>query len=144
MVLAIFLLVVLQNSFNLQKQPPAAALIKTSSENMQEIYRRTTMPKCDKATLLKSHLSLGVLSPVNLLHIFRTHFPKNTSGRLFLNLFCLTKRSIFTNLTFLLFNRQIDLNNYIVLIYTCSQFFCQFCSISTVTLIVIIDCYCYF
>ena len=39
------------------------------------------MPKCDinkYATLLKSHFDVGVLN-VNLLHIFRTFFPKNTS-----------------------------------------------------------------
>ena len=35
------------------------------------------------ATLLKSHFGMGV--PVNLLHIFRTPFLKNTSGGLFLN-----------------------------------------------------------
>ena len=32
------------------------------------------MPKCH----LKSHFGMG-FSPVNLLHIFRTRFPKNTS-----------------------------------------------------------------
>ena len=56
---------------------------------MQQIYRRTPMPKCDFnkvescfATLLKSHFVMGV--PVNLLHIFRTPFPRNTSGWLLL------------------------------------------------------------
>ena len=36
-------------------------------------------------------------SPVNLLHIFRTLFPENTSGRLLLNIFCeilLTKLNV--------------------------------------------------
>ena len=36
-------------------------------------------------------------SPLNLLHIFKTLFPKNTSGRLLLNIFCeilLTKLNI--------------------------------------------------
>ena len=36
-------------------------------------------------------------SPVNLLHIFTTLFPKNTSGRLLLNIFCeilLTKLNV--------------------------------------------------
>ena len=47
--------------FKLQKQPSRGALRRKCSENMQQIYRRTPMPKCD---------------PVNLLHIFRTHFLK--------------------------------------------------------------------
>ena len=32
---------------NLQKQPPRGVLEKRCSENMQQIYRRTPMPKCD-------------------------------------------------------------------------------------------------
>ena len=47
---------------------------------MQQIYRRTPMLNCDfnfiKITLLHN------CSPVNLLHIFRTHFYENTSGGL--------------------------------------------------------------
>ena len=31
----------------MQKQPPRGVLKKRCSENMQQIYRRTTMPKCD-------------------------------------------------------------------------------------------------
>ena len=63
----------------LQKQPPRAGLRKSCSENMQQICRRTPMPKCD------SHFTLRhVCSHVNLLRIFRTSFPKNTSGRLLL------------------------------------------------------------
>ena len=59
---------------------PGGVLRKRSSENMQQIYRRTPMPKCDfnKVALRHGH------SPVNLLHIFRTPFLKNTSGRLLL------------------------------------------------------------
>ena len=37
------------------------------------------MPKCDFKIALRHGCS-----PVNLLHIFRTPFPKNTSGRLIL------------------------------------------------------------
>ena len=33
-----------------------------------------------KATLLKSHFGMGAYSPVNVLHIFRLLFIKNTSG----------------------------------------------------------------
>ena len=54
-------------------------LINRYSENMQQIYRRTPMPKCE-ITLRHG------CSPVSLLHIFRTPFPKNISGRLFLRL----------------------------------------------------------
>ena len=47
---------------------------------MQQIYRRTPILKCDfnfiEITLLHK------CSPVNLLHIFRTHFYENTSGGL--------------------------------------------------------------
>ena len=31
----------------LQKQPPRGVFSKRCSENMQQIYGRTTMPKCD-------------------------------------------------------------------------------------------------
>ena len=48
-----------------QKQPFRGVFIKRCSENMQQIYRRTPMLKCDfnkvTATLLKSHFSMGVL-----------------------------------------------------------------------------------
>ena len=45
------------------------AATKTCSENMQQNYRRISMPKCDFnkvalhcfATLLKSHFSMGIL-----------------------------------------------------------------------------------
>ena len=47
----------------IQKQPPRGVLIKRCSENMQQIYRINC-------------------SPVNLLFIFRTSFPTNTSGGL--------------------------------------------------------------
>ena len=32
---------------NYQKQPPGGVLKKSCSENMQQIYGRTPMPKCD-------------------------------------------------------------------------------------------------
>ena len=34
-------------SIKIQKQPSRGALRKRCSENMQQIYRRTSMPKCD-------------------------------------------------------------------------------------------------
>ena len=49
---------------------------------MQQIYMRTTMPKCD-FNKVKITLRHGC-SPVNFLRIFGTPFPKNTTGRLLL------------------------------------------------------------
>ena len=47
----------------LLKQPPRGVLKKSCSENKQQIYRRTPMPKCDfnKVTKLKSHFGMSVL-----------------------------------------------------------------------------------
>ena len=70
---------------NSQKQPSRGVL--RCSASMQQIYRKTPMPKCDfnKVAL---HIEITLwhgCSLVNLLHISRTAFPKNTSGGLFLN-----------------------------------------------------------
>ena len=63
----------------IQKQPPIGVPKKRCSENMQQIYRRTAMPKCDfNKVAIEITLRHGC-SLVNLLHIFRTLFPKNTS-----------------------------------------------------------------
>ena len=48
------------NQLVIQKQPPRGVFKKRCTENMQQIYRHGC-------------------SPVNLLHIFRTPFPSNTS-----------------------------------------------------------------
>ena len=66
-----------------QKQPSRGVLRKRCSENMQRIYRRTPMRRCDFKLLVEITLLHGC-SPVNLLHIFRTSFLKNTSRRLLL------------------------------------------------------------
>ena len=72
----------------LQRQPSRGILKKSYSVNMQQIYRRALIPKCDfnKAELHFNEISLRHgCSSVNLLHIFRILFPKNTSGRLLLH-----------------------------------------------------------
>ena len=56
-----------------QKQPSGDVLKKRCSENMLQIYRRKPMPKCEIA------LQHGC-PPANLLYIFWTPFPRNTSG----------------------------------------------------------------
>ena len=64
----------------IQKQPSRGVLKKRRSENMQRIY------PCQSVILIKllgSFTEITLLygcSLVNLLHIFRTLFPKNTSG----------------------------------------------------------------
>ena len=59
-----------------QKQPFRGVLIKRCFENIQQVYRKTPIPKCDFNKVAKQ-LRHGC-SAVNLLHIFRTPFPKNT------------------------------------------------------------------
>ena len=54
------------------------AKLDRCSENIQQIFRNCF------ATLLKSRFCMSGGFPVNLLHIFRAPFTKNTSGRLFL------------------------------------------------------------
>ena len=66
----------------MQKQSSGGVLKKRCSENMQQIYRRTPMPKCDfnkVASELYLNRTSAWVSPVNLLRNFRTPFPKNTS-----------------------------------------------------------------
>ena len=75
--------------FNLQRQPSGSVLKKRYFENMQQISSRTPMPKCsfNKVALLCNFIEIALrhgCSPVNLLHIFKTPFPKNNSGRLLL------------------------------------------------------------
>ena len=105
-----------------QKQPSTCVLKKRFSQNMQQIYRRTPMPKCDFNNLHTVMISLarqdenwfmpyctvGALvqsnfieitprhgySPVNLLHIFRTPFLKYTSGRLLLAIISFKRSTI--------------------------------------------------
>ena len=69
-----------------QEQSPIGVPMKRCSENMQQIYRRTPMKRCDfnRAANFIEITLLHVCSPVNLLHIFRTVFTKNTSGRMLL------------------------------------------------------------
>ena len=60
-----------------QKQPFRGVLRKTCCKNMQQIYRKAPMSKCE---IVLRH----GFSPVNLLHIFRIPSPQNISGRLLL------------------------------------------------------------
>ena len=75
----------------------STVLTKRRFEDMQQIYRRPPMPKCDFNKVFWNRTSAWVLcnfieialrhgrSPLNLLHIFSISFPRNTSGWLLLN-----------------------------------------------------------
>ena len=66
---------------NTQKQPSRGVLTKSFSENMQQIYRRTSKPKCDFNDIAFHKIVLWHgCSPVNLLYIFRRPLYKNTYG----------------------------------------------------------------
>ena len=79
-----------QTSFGVQKQPSRRVLGKRCSGNMQQIYKIPPMPKCDFNKVAKQSNSNEITlwhrcSTVNLLHLFRTSFPKNNFGRLLLD-----------------------------------------------------------
>ena len=66
-----------------QRQPFRGVLRKRSTENMQQIYRspyRSVVSIQLLSKFIEITLRHGCF-PVNLLHIFRTLFSKNTSGR---------------------------------------------------------------
>ena len=70
-----------------QKLPPKGVPRKRRSEIMQQVYRITPMPKCNFNKAVKqlySNRTSHWCSAVNLLHIFRAPFLKNTSKRLLL------------------------------------------------------------
>ena len=71
------------------RQPPTGVLRKRCSENMQQIYRRTLIPKSDFNKFAKQLYWIEITfrhgySPVRFLHVFRTPFLKNTSGQVLL------------------------------------------------------------
>ena len=71
-----------------QKQSSRGVLRKRCSGNMQ--HRRTPMLRCVSIKMLCNFIEITLqheCSLVNLLHIFRTTFPKNTFERLLLKVF---------------------------------------------------------
>ena len=69
------------------KQPPRGVLRKRCSESIQQFYRRAPMLKCNFNKVARNVIEILLrygCSFVNLLIIFRTPFPKNTSGGLLL------------------------------------------------------------
>ena len=80
-----------QSFIEFQKKPSRGVARKRCSENMQQIYRRTPMPNCDFNKVAKQRFEITLrhgCSPLIFLHIFRTSFTKNTSGRLLLEFLC--------------------------------------------------------
>ena len=77
------------NELLIHKQPSSGVLRKMCSENTQQIYR-TVISICQSVISIKSQIKFIEIilwhgcSPVNLQHIFRTPFNKNTYGGLLL------------------------------------------------------------
>ena len=75
-----------------QKQPSRGVLRKRYFVNMQQIYRKTPMPKELAINLQRNFFEITLrhgCSPANLLHIFRTPLPRNTSVWLLLKILIL-------------------------------------------------------
>ena len=73
---------------NDQKQPSIDALRQRSFKNMQQVYKRTFMPKCDfnKVVLqLYWNHTWARVSSCKLAAFFQNSFTKNTSGWVLLN-----------------------------------------------------------
>ena len=84
------------NYSHCRKQPLRGVFKKRCSENMQQIYRRTPMPKCDFNKVASNFTEIALrhgCSPVNLLYIFRIPFPRNSSGWLLQNCLSFNKES---------------------------------------------------
>ena len=83
------------------KQPSRGVLKKRRSENMQLIFRRIPISIKLPCNFIEIILRHGC-SSVILLHIFRTPFLKNTSGRLFLDIVkqCIPEKNLFIHLDF--------------------------------------------
>ena len=68
-------------------EPSIDVLVTKCSENMQKTYRRTPMPKCDFNKVASDFIEIKFrhgCSLINLLHIFKTPFSRNTSEELLL------------------------------------------------------------
>ena len=65
------------------KQSSRGVHRKSCSENMQQICRRTPVPKFDFNKVASNFIEIALrhgCSPINLLHISRIPFASNTSG----------------------------------------------------------------
>ena len=89
-------------SFQFQNQPSRGSLRKRCSEN---VYQICTCQSVISIKLLCNFIEITLrhgCSPVNVLHIFKTSFSKNTSGGLllqfllWLEVLCLTLRRMFS------------------------------------------------
>ena len=70
----------------IQKQPPRGVPRKMFPENMKQIYREHPCRDVISIKLQSNFIEVALrhgCSTVNLLHVSRTAFPRNTSGLLF-------------------------------------------------------------
>ena len=113
--------------YNDQKQPFRGVLRKMYSDNIEQIYRTPKM-KCDFSKVASNFIEIAFqhgCSPVNLLHIFRTHFPKNTSGRLRLDIVILETIVILSKSFQCISSTNKDITKFYVRIRFLEYYFCQ-------------------
>ena len=114
-----------------QKQSPRGVPRKRCSEIMQQIYRRTPMPKCDFNKVASNFIEIALLhgcSTVNLLLIFRTlfHFSSFLKDKRFSQtLECAFKRinRYKTKYQFQMFSLDMCVNTNKVQVSFCQQLF---------------------
>ena len=94
------------------------ALFEPCEKKKQKHPSRGVQPYRPKSDFNKVAIFWYGCSPVNLLHIFRTPFPKNTSGRLLLNI--VTEKVSIKDESYGCFNKLYLINKKIVPAY-------QFC-----------------
>ena len=81
---------------------------------MQQIYRRTLMPKSDFNKVEKQLIEIALrhgCSPVNLLHVFRTSFPRSTSWWLLLKTIIVYFLSMLCIIHFIILKKSIKTQN---------------------------------
>ena len=102
-----------------QKQPPRGVPWERCSENVPQIDRRTPCCSVISIKLQSNFIEIALrhgCSPVNLLHIFRTPFLKNSSGWLLLT-FGVIQVSTIARLNIELEARKFDDQTYLMILY---------------------------
>ena len=109
---------------SIQKQPPRGVLKKRCSENMQKFTGEHLSPSVNSIKLQSNFIEITLRHgwcPVNLLHIFRTPFPRNTSGWLLLSVGEIFSSRIASDIVLLILSNFICAQTWLNCIFLASQ-----------------------